>query len=132
MSEYTPEPWEYFEEIHKAGKLRIYCSVARKAGGKSPEDNILRISGEGGEHTVRSIVACVNACAGMADPAAEIAKLRAKREALHKAAAELLHALSNLDDPSKYGVTINQDLQMRSRVDIARTKLGAALAEKGE
>lgn len=67
MSEtkHTPEPWEYFEEIHEAGKLRIYCSVARKAGGKSPEDNILRISGEDAESTVRRIVACVNACAGI-------------------------------------------------------------------
>ena len=97
MIEHTPEPWEYFEEIHEAGKLRIYCSVARKAGGKSPEDNILRISGEGAEHTVRRIVACVNACAGIETETleaegsiakiikakrAEIAKLRAERGAV--------------------------------------------------
>ena len=52
----------------------------------------------------RRAVACVNACAGMADPAAEIAKLRRERDAAREKNAEvnkdvfaLLQALSSHD-----------------------------------
>lgn len=43
-------------------------------------------AGELAEANARRIVACVNACAGMADPEAEIAKLKAEMEELREAA----------------------------------------------
>ena len=67
MSNHTPEPWKceghvvYFQNRMGGFSLRD-CP--------SPED------------TARRIVACVNACAGMADPAAEIAELKRQRTAL--------------------------------------------------
>ena len=67
MSNHTPEPWKceghvvYFQNRMGGFSLRD-CP--------SPED------------TARRIVACVNACAGMADPAAEIAELKRQRDEL--------------------------------------------------
>ena len=67
MSNHTPEPWKcegyvvYFPDLIGGFSLRN-CPDAVA--------------------TARRIVACVNACAGMADPTAEIAALKQKRDEL--------------------------------------------------
>ena len=67
MSNHTPEPWKcegyvvYFPDLIGGFSLQ-HCQDA--------------------EATARRIVACVNACAGMDSPAAEIAELKRQRDEL--------------------------------------------------
>lgn len=88
--EHTPEPWSVFNPesanpgIDGKGDPRyatvvIYGDKEDRCGiqGKYPLAN------------ARRIVACVNACAGMADPSAEIARLRAEVEANYKIIVEI-------------------------------------------
>jgi len=73
MSEYTPEPWEnHIGTIESESGWHIASCVTTN-GGKATAN-------------AARIVACVNAMAGIDDPAAEIAKLRAEREELIKLA----------------------------------------------
>ena len=72
MSKHTPEPW-------KDGFLRV---TALNGGMR-----VAVTSCDGGNVEIEQananrIVDCVNACAGMADPAAEIAELKRKRDEL--------------------------------------------------
>ena len=60
---HTPEPWTANDEI-TGGKVSIYANGPLGYIGENPEANAARIC------------ACVNACAGMTDPAAEIKALR--------------------------------------------------------
>jgi len=118
MSEHTRGPWSAFPD---------------------PKARCWRIDGPGGSYKhvadaideihARRIVACVNACAGMADPAAEIEKLKARCERLTEAASEMVLALEWHPEPSPFGLEINREFAMRSRIDIARNKLRAAIAE---
>ncbi len=68
MSQHTPEPWHqssrylYDKDWHT---LAAFCTTNRDA---PPEQDIAN---------TQRIVACVNACAGIADPAATLAALRA-------------------------------------------------------
>ena len=71
MSEHTPEPWKC------EGHVVYFPNVA---GGFSLRDC------PGAVATARRIVACVNACEGMADPAAEIADLKSQRDEMLEAA----------------------------------------------
>ncbi len=94
MSEYTPEPWELGEV---GDKIRHLCPAK---DGTSILTVALEYDNDDWEPTyfgavyrredARRIVACVNACAGMDDPVAEIAKLRAEREELKEIAKRLL------------------------------------------
>lgn len=86
---YIPEPWEYADEIHDAGKFKIYSSVARRAGGESPKDNIIRLSGADAEPTIRRIVACVNSCAGITNAQLESAPLKARIEKLETLVSDM-------------------------------------------
>ena len=85
MSNHAPEPWKcegyvvYFPDLIGGFSLQ-HCPAA--------------------EATARRIVACVNACAGMADPAAEIAELKRQRD-------ELLNALQD-------AATSLETIQLRS------------------
>ena len=78
---HTPEPWDWRgpwkvvagDSIHDANG-NVSLSISHNHGGI-----------EWGSAAAR-IVACVNACEGMADPAAEIAALRARVAELEKEA----------------------------------------------
>ena len=80
MSNHTPEPWVchedlvYFHDVFGGFSLR---------GCPNPED------------TAHRIVTCVNACAGMEDPAAEIDELKRQRDELFSLVkAVVYHSLS--------------------------------------
>lgn len=76
---HTPEPW--YQESDGGGSIIAadpQCvEVIGSTDGKKWQEN------------ARRIVACVNACAGMADPAKEIAKLKAERDELLAAMEEI-------------------------------------------
>ena len=80
MSKHTPEPWALFE----VGDGRPHLCPASE----SDKMSILTIAEEDGvtfacvykDSDANRIVTCVNACAGMADPAAEIAELKRQRD----------------------------------------------------
>lgn len=82
MSKHTPEPWALFE----VGDGRPHLCPASE----SDKMSILTIAEEDGvtfacvykDSDARRIVTCVNACAGMADPASEIAELKRQRDEL--------------------------------------------------
>ena len=74
---HTPEPWEARsigisrKDNHNGPILACYVNTAQRyIGVKEAEANASRI------------VACVNACAGMEDPAAEIERFKAQRAEL--------------------------------------------------
>ena len=78
MSKHTPEPW-YFEQ--DAG----FCSEIYSDNGGS----VCTFVEDPSPVDVDRILSCVNACAGMEDPAKEIAEMRMQRD-------ELLEALDDL------------------------------------
>ena len=88
MSKYTPEPWELLEAEDDKEYLRIRGTVL---GGRYKIANVLwpnysessreREAAETLANAER-IIDCINACAGMADPAAEIAELKRQRDSL--------------------------------------------------
>lgn len=78
---HTKEPWFYQDDadvythiIRQETDPRLILCSGPQSSKSNAKDNMLRI------------VACVNACAGMDDPAAEIAALRAEVERLKAAA----------------------------------------------
>lgn len=83
MSKHTPEPWELLDAEDDKEYLRIRGAVL---GGRYKIANVLwpnysesareREAAETLANAAR-IIDCVNACAGMEDPAAEIAELKA-------------------------------------------------------
>lgn len=97
---HTKEPWSvndnpasnYRVEIFNVGqkgKPRVIARLPQMTDKSTPESNAARI------------VACVNACAGMADPAAEIARLRESDKVLldsESAVGALTNDLRNLTD----------------------------------
>lgn len=89
--EHTPEPW--YNEWGSDGSLRIVESDETKA--IIAEVNSAPFKGTGRTlDTVKAngkrLVACVNACAGIVDPNAELAKLRQDKANLVKAAKEFI------------------------------------------
>lgn len=82
---YTPEPWCLYEDRFLAA-------------GRSPGQPILADFGSGSYwrkpgttlSNAKRALACVNACAGMKDPAAELPALRAKVEELNQLLREIL------------------------------------------
>ena len=86
MSKHTPEPWGdsqlrlCFVEFEKLG---ITVSIPQYADEEAKANS-------------RRILSCVNACAGMADPAAEIAELKQQRDELLAALHDAAKALDEL------------------------------------
>jgi hypothetical protein len=76
-SQHTPEPWNHSADLPHHG-----CRLIHAADGYLVADagRITRRTGDEMDSNARRIVACVNACAGMKDPQAEIAALRAALE----------------------------------------------------
>ena len=80
MSKHTPEPWEFESEPQ-------YCSEIIGSNG----DSVCTFVEDPSCVDVDRILSCVNACAGMDDPAEEIAELKRQRD-------ELLDALECASD----------------------------------
>lgn len=110
MSAHTPEPWRvdgyvvYALELDRLGRERnrftaaVYTSLRGSAPFSEAAANAARI------------VACVNACAGLPDPAAELARLReVEREQAARIAEvealllKVLNALLPLAEDTHYG-----------------------------
>lgn len=74
---HTPEPWHHSADIPQHG-----CRLIHAADGYLVADagRITKRTGDEMDSNAARIVACVNACAGMMDPAKEIAALRAALE----------------------------------------------------
>ncbi len=70
---HTPEPWHHSADLPHHG-----CRLIHAADGYLVADagRITRRTGDEMDSNAARIVACVNACKGMNDPAAEIAALR--------------------------------------------------------
>ena len=70
---HTPEPWHFISDrIYRTTPAEhIYIAETQPTGRGNATEMI---------SNARRIIACVNACAGMADPAVEIAALRAALE----------------------------------------------------
>jgi hypothetical protein len=82
MSKHTPEPWvaDHYDE----GDWSIgTCEMDRTIAENAP--CIPRLPTSESAANARRIVACVNACAGMDDPAAGIARLKAREAEMREA-----------------------------------------------
>jgi len=77
MSNHTPEPWYWHENDS-------YCEINSERDGQIGDSCASSCLGDIdlGRANARRIVACVNACEGMEDPAAEIAELKRQRDEL--------------------------------------------------
>lgn len=80
MSAHTPEPWHTESQCPGECCWHLFSGPIYGAG----DGGECISSPEMSQADAARIVACVNACAGMGDPAAEIARL-------HSAVAELSH-----------------------------------------
>ena len=90
MSNHTPEPWYW----HENGS---YCEIDSERDGQIGDSCASSCLGDIdlGRANACRIVACVNACEGMEDPAAEIAELKRQRnELLGLVKAVVYHSLS--------------------------------------
>ena len=88
MSKHTPEPWKISHDdsteewsIVTNQQGSIIANVNEETGPELVGSDPVMRKMPGLENASR-IVACVNACAGMADPAAEIAELKRQRDEL--------------------------------------------------
>ena len=79
---HTPEPWDWH------GPWSVYkgCNIIDGNVADILQVNHDYEANDWDEAAAARIVACVNACEGMADPAAEIAELRARVAELEKEA----------------------------------------------
>ena len=90
MSNHTPEPWYWHENDS-------YCEINSERDGQIGDSCASSCLGDIdlGRANACRIVACVNACEGMEDPAAEIAELKRQRdELLGLVKAVVYHSLS--------------------------------------
>ncbi len=80
MSKHTPEPWQIgVGDIYATGSDgddRVVCAIGVSGGFRSHTHELIPSNKPEGRANAARIVACVNACTGMADPQAEIASLR--------------------------------------------------------
>jgi hypothetical protein len=113
MSEHTKEPWMYTGKNQNATH-DIWSS-----------NKLHFISAESSEPDATRIVSCVNACAGIDDPAAELAAIRADNQRMCEALEEIAEQKTwvNLDD--RHGTQWDY-WKMRTfhLIEIARAALG--------
>ena len=81
MSKHTPEPWVFDDRPDIDTNFYSGDATGSIIGG-CQEYTFARRDIEERRANARRIVTCVNACAGMADPAAEIAELKRQRNEL--------------------------------------------------
>ena len=124
MSKHTPEPWivcEHDAGCRDATNFGLSIEQDRERCGEEPSIIAeVDIDGDGidletGRANAARIVACVNACAGMDDPAAEISRLRA-RLAAWKAEAEAWRQADDCD-PMVRGECIREARERRAATD---------------
>ena len=81
MSKHTPEPW-VADDSHGLETNFYSDDVTGSIIGGCQEYTFAHRDIEERRANAKRIVTCVNACAGMADPAAEIAELKRQRDEL--------------------------------------------------
>ena len=81
MSKHTPEPWIIDDSAELSTSFYSDDATGSIIGG-CQEYMFAHRDIEERRANARRIVTCVNACAGMADPAAEIAELKRQRDEL--------------------------------------------------
>ena len=131
MSKHTPEPWYAYQREHPVGYSFGICN-SRPCGTLVDEDGSLHTDfpdwnpgtselvartydSENAHANANRIVACVNACAGMDDPAAEISRLRDELAAW-KAEAEAWRQADDCD-PMVRGECIREARERRAATD---------------
>ena len=103
MSEHTPEPWR----VGRPGTVVSDTPVPGMGGSDAVEYYGGHLIGESIiEENARRIVACVNACAGMGDPTAEIAELKRQRDELLAALEEAVKYLEPRVSGGRVGVSL--------------------------
>jgi len=141
MSKHTPEPWYAYQREHPVGYSFGICN-SRPCGTLVDEDGSLHTDfpdwnpgtselvartydSENAHANANRIVACVNACAGMDDPAAEISRLRARVAELEGAAKELADGWTN-----KHVINTDLDRRVVNMIMVwDRPRFEAAIAE---
>lgn len=81
MSKHTPEPW-VFDDLQDLETNFYSDDATGSIIGGCQEYMFAHRDIEERRANARRIVTCINACAGMADPAAEIAELKRQRDEL--------------------------------------------------
>lgn len=101
---WTPEPWKVdkYGSITANGRDTVLIQGAASSCSAGPSRDI-------GNANRDRVIACVNACAGMDDPAAEIAKLRRDLEA-------------NIESRHMEGAAFNKCLHLRDELSAALRK----------
>lgn len=90
MSKHTPEPWVATGRAIKRDNGFSYGEIiANVLGGKTSGPFFVQSYDECEANAIR-IVGCVNACAGMEDPAAEIDELKRQRDELFSVISAIL------------------------------------------
>jgi len=116
MSEHTREPW-IASGRNQNNTIDIWSMDCRHF-----------VAAEATDANARRIVACVNACAGMADPAAEIAKLKARCERLTEALIKARRFSAWMLKRAILTNEADQEKEAKTVLDLAR----AAIAESEE
>lgn len=135
MSKHTQEPWQVHHDID-AGEWPMIMSGGVVDGKIIANVNPKSFCCVGGDFVempsadnARRIVACVNACAGMGDPTAEIAELKRQRDELLaalEAFSNYIHAEQcSTDGPVHYSDGQLTALAVMARKAIAKAKGGS-------
>jgi hypothetical protein len=90
-TKHTAEPWIVCEKLSGSENHQGF-TIRSRGGWAIAVVNPLDQHGTGGKANADRIVACVNACRGMADPAAEITRLRTANEELLGACRKFVDA----------------------------------------
>ena len=118
MNKHTPEPWSIGTSRITSLSICAIDSDGNEAIIASPNFNF-----SNHHENARRIVTCVNACAGMDDPAAEIAELKRQRD-------ELLAAMKTIANSEEFHgdsfICDFDSLQSVARASIAKAKGGAS------
>ena len=117
---HTPEPWRAeWQPGQTPNHTYTHCVMC---GDDSLCDTLTKAD-------AYRIVACVNALAGVADPAAQVAKWRAMEDGMQRMAAELAHARG--DDEESFYTEWRRLSALTDANPIAKAAIEAALAAKG-
>ena len=124
MSNHTPEPWYWHENDS-------YCEINSERDGQIGDSCASSCLGDIdlGRANAARIITCVNACAGMEDPAAEIDELRRQRDELLGLAERLVQW--DLDYPVNCyngyaGLQALNEIIRDNKAAITKAKGGAA------
>jgi hypothetical protein len=116
MNSHTPEPWEHGEGSYIVSPHPIYNGDDSNTWYKDTDGNpkYLICESVSGSNAVR-IISCVNACAGMEDPAAEIAALKERQNTLLSDLDLAEHKLGKLRADNK---VLRDALEKMQKLDV--------------